>query len=103
MAIKHRLILARQLTPRIRRLAGRCLSEEDKRLHIKWSFWLTLGAHLFWPPLLAVSLVFFIGLGKECWDQFYGSGFCLLDMASNMAGIAAGTLLCAIVLHGILA
>lgn len=93
----------RRLLARIRGLVGRCLSEEDKRLHIKWSFWLTVGAHAFWPPVWAVTLVFFIGLGKECWDQFYGSGFCWLDMSSNMAGIAAGTALYAIVLHGLLA
>ncbi|OMG65218.1 hypothetical protein AUR61_009530 [Stutzerimonas balearica] len=69
---------------------------------MKWSFWLTLGAHVLLPPFLAITAVFFIGLAKECWDQLYGTGFCLLDMASNLAGIAAGTALCTLVMRGTL-
>ena len=79
-------------------LARRCVAEEDKRLHIKWSLWLTLGAHVFWPSLWAITLVFFIGLAKECWDEVYGTGFCMLDMASNLVGIVAGTALCTLVM-----
>lgn len=76
---------------------SRCLSalpvrlrEEDKRKHIAWSFWLTLLAMLFMPATPAIVLVFLIGLAKECWDQFYGSGFCLFDMLGNALGIAGG-------------
>ena len=76
---------------------SRCLSvlpvrlrEEDKRKHIAWSFWLMLLAMPFIPATQAIVLVFLIGLAKECWDQLYGSGFCLFDMLGNALGIAGG-------------
>ena len=66
------------------------LHEEDKRKHVAWSFWLLLLAGSFLSPWQAFVLVFLIGLGKECWDRFYGSGFCFYDMIGNMLGILAG-------------
>lgn len=66
------------------------LREEDKGRHMAWSFWLTLAALVLWPAPLAFFAVFLLGLGKECWDARYGSGFCMFDMAGNAIGIAAG-------------
>lgn len=79
----------------------RRLAEPDKRLHIRWSFWLTLCAHVLWPPLWAITTVFLIGLAKEFWDQRYGSGFCLVDLACNLVGILAAAVLCAILPQGV--
>lgn len=62
--------------------------EEDKQLHFKWSFWLTIWGLLLWPPSLAMSLVLIIGLLKELWDERYGSGFCSADFLFNLGGIA---------------
>ena len=66
------------------------LHEEDKRKHIAWSFGLTLLALVFMSNTQAFVLIFLIGLGKECWDHFYGSGFCLFDMLGNSIGIVGG-------------
>lgn len=79
------------------------LAEPDKRLHISWSFWLTLCAHILWPAAWAVGAVFLIGLAKEFWDQRYGSGFCLVDLACNLIGILAAAMLCAILPKGVFA
>ena len=62
------------------------LRENDKRLHMAWSFWLTLFALLLWPVPWAFSAVFIIGLAKECWDSRYGSGFCVFDLLANLMG-----------------
>lgn len=70
-----------------RRIADR-LAEPDKQLHIRWSFWLTLAAHILWPLAWAVAAVFALGLAKECWDHRHGSGFCFVDIACNLIGIA---------------
>jgi len=61
-------------------------TEEDKRLHMTWSFWLTLSALLFWPAIWAFTTVFLIGFAKECWDSRYGSGFCMFDLLANLMG-----------------
>ena len=63
------------------------LTEEDKRLHMTWSFWLTLSALLLWPAIWAFATVFLIGFAKECWDSRYGSGFCMFDLLANFVGI----------------
>ena len=62
------------------------MHEDDKRKHISWSFCLTLFALIIMPTLEALILVFLAGLAKECWDHFYGSGFCFFDMAGNFIG-----------------
>lgn len=64
------------------------MREEDKRKHVAWSFWLTLLALLFMPRLEAFVLVFLVGFVKECWDQLYGSGFCMFDITGNLIGIS---------------
>ena len=69
------------------------LKEEDKILHIKYSAGILLVLSLFLAILPALFLTFLIGLGKECWDHFYGSGFCLYDMLANIVGIGCSLLL----------
>lgn len=73
------------------------LKEEDKVKHIVWSFWMTLAALALWSAPLAFMTVFVLGLAKECWDSFYGSGFCWFDMTGNLLGSLAG-LLCGLFL-----
>ena len=68
------------------------LRQEDKIKHMVWSFWLTLAALLFWSAPVAFSVVFLLGLAKECWDSRYGSGFCWFDMTGNLLGSLAGLL-----------
>jgi len=77
------------------------LREEDKIKHMVWSFWLTWGALLLLAPVLALSAVFLLGLAKECWDKFYGSGFCFYDMTGNLVGSLAG-FFCASVVSSLL-
>jgi hypothetical protein len=74
------------------------LREEDKIKHMVWSFWLTLGALIVLSPALAFGAVFLLGLAKEWWDKYYGSGFCFYDITGNLIGSLAG-LLCAYVLR----
>ncbi|MBV0932315.1 hypothetical protein [Marinobacterium weihaiense] len=61
--------------------------EEDKRQHFGYSFVLLLLAAPWVPLAAAVTLVLLIGLLKEIWDHFWGSGFCWIDMAANVLGI----------------
>lgn len=85
------------------RQARRRLAEPDKRLHVQWSFWLTLAAHVLWPAAWAIGAVFLVGLAKECWDLRYGSGFCRVDLACNLIGIFAAAALCANLPKGVFA
>lgn len=73
------------------------MREADKRKHIAWSFWLTLAALVFMSNVEAFVAVFLIGLAKECWDHYYGSGFCLFDMVGNLLGSFTGLLLALLV------
>jgi hypothetical protein len=79
------------------------LLEEDKIKHMAWSFCLTLMALAVLSPVLAFGAVFLIGLAKECWDHFYGSGFCWFDMMGNLIGIAAALALGSLFIYGFLA
>lgn len=67
------------------------LLEHDKRKHLVVSLGLVLVCQsLGATPIVAASLTLLIGLGKEIWDHFYGSGFCWYDMLANMLGILCG-------------
>lgn len=63
------------------------LKEEDKVKHIAWSFWITAFAMIFLSAQASVLLAFLIGIAKEVWDHFFGSGFCWFDMLGNVVGI----------------
>ena len=73
------------------------LREEDKIKHMVWSFWMTLIALLVLSPVVAFGVVFLLGLAKEWWDKYYGSGFCFYDMTGNLIGSLIG-LLCGFLL-----
>lgn len=62
------------------------LREEDKRLHMVWSFWIMVAARFLWPAPWAFAAVFLLGLGKEFWDRRFGSGFCYFDILANILG-----------------
>jgi hypothetical protein len=62
------------------------LREEDKIKHIYWSFFMLLFALLFIPMPQALAVVMLLGLVKEIWDEYYGSGFCLFDITGNVLG-----------------
>jgi hypothetical protein len=62
------------------------LCEEDKHLHMIWSFWLLVAARLLWPAPWALAAVLLLGFAKECWDQRFGSGFCVFDILANLIG-----------------
>lgn len=78
------------------------LCEEDKIKHMVWSFCTTLIALGVMSTVLAFGTVFLLGLAKECWDKYYGSGFCFYDVTGNLIGILAG-LLCGFMLRHLLA
>lgn len=63
------------------------LHEEDKVKHFAVSFWLTVVANFQFSLVIAFFSVLFIGLLKEVWDHFYGSGFCFYDIFANCLGI----------------
>ena len=65
------------------------LREADKILHIKYSAAILLCLYLVFPIEVALVFTFFIGLAKECWDHYYGSGFCYYDMLGNVLGMFA--------------
>jgi len=67
--------------------------EYDKRQHFFYSLALMLVATLVLQIWGAALVVVLIGLAKECWDHYWGSGFCWLDMLANTMGIAAGSIL----------
>jgi hypothetical protein len=66
------------------------LREEDKIKHIYWSFFMLLFALLFVSMPQAMGVVMLLGLVKEIWDEYYGSGFCLFDMTGNLMGCMGG-------------
>jgi len=67
--------------------------EYDKRQHFFYSLVLMLAASVFLGAMPAALVVALIGLTKECWDHYWGSGYCWLDMLANLLGIVAGGLL----------
>ena len=68
------------------------LREEDKIKHMVWSFGMTIMALAVLSPVLAFGAVVLLGLAKEWWDKYFGSGFCFYDMTGNLIGSLAGLL-----------
>ena len=63
------------------------LSQHDKRQHIACSFLLYILALNLMPAGIALLIVFLIGVMKETWDKYYGTGFCYFDLIGNCIGI----------------
>jgi len=69
------------------------MTEPDKILHIQYSAGILLTSYIILPMMYAIIFTFLIGLLKECWDHYYGSGFCFYDMLANMIGILSSIFL----------
>ena len=73
------------------------LHQKDKQQHIVVSFGIMESNLIFLGLAQSVFLTFAIGIGKEVWDEYYGTGFCWYDIIGKTLGI-----LMAIVLHEII-
>lgn len=71
------------LIPRVSAL----LVQRDKQQHVVCSFLIYLIAVVAVPVGIALALTLFIGLLKEVWDKYFGTGFCYYDLLSNCIGV----------------
>lgn len=71
-------------------------AEPDKHQHFWASAYLTLAGLWLYPPEVAYAGVICVGLVKEIWDHFLGSGFCHHDILANLLGIGFVAILCEI-------
>lgn len=69
------------------------LNETDKRQHIMVSCVIMLISLLFLAVMSSFILTFAIGMAKEIWDKYYGSGFCWYDILANSLGIVLAIVL----------
>lgn len=63
------------------------LAQRDKQQHIVCSFAIYILFVSCSPVWLALVMTLLIGLAKEVWDKYYGSGFCYYDLLSNCIGV----------------
>jgi len=63
------------------------MAQRDKQKHVACSFGLYLLLLSFTALWFALVTTLLIGLAKEVWDKFFGSGFCYYDLLSNCIGI----------------
>jgi len=65
--------------------------ERDKQQHLALSYGLVVVFFFIVPSLpAAAACTLALGLCKEVWDTYYGSGFCWYDMLANALGTGAG-------------
>lgn len=69
------------------------LNETDKQQHIMASCVIMLISLLFMAVMPSFILTFAIGIAKEIWDKYYGSGFCWYDILANSLGIVLAIVL----------
>ena len=69
------------------------MREEDKQQHFLYSLGILLLSYCVFSLAFSLVVTLLIGLGKEIWDHYYGSGFCWWDLLANVLGIFAGLLL----------
>ena len=62
------------------------IKQDDKQKHIYICFLLAIATLPYLGVWFSALLTLSIGLSKECWDKYYGSGFCWYDMLANAAG-----------------
>jgi hypothetical protein len=67
--------------------------EEDKAQHIICAYMAMIGMQFFMPTGQAVLLVLFLGLLKEFWDLWIGTGICWYDVLANTLGATFALLL----------
>ena len=63
------------------------LAQPDKQQHVACSFVIYLAACVLVPVGVALTLTLLVGLAKEVWDKYYGTGFCYYDLLSNCIGV----------------
>jgi hypothetical protein len=61
--------------------------EKDKQQHFLYSFLIFVVLSSIFTPATSCALTLLIGLAKEVWDHYFGSGFCWYDMSANFVGI----------------
>ncbi len=61
--------------------------EEDKAQHIIVAYMTVVGLQFVMPMGQAAMAVLFIGLLKEFWDLWMGTGFCWYDVLANTLGV----------------
>lgn len=69
------------------------LREEDKQQHFLYSLVILLVSYSVLSLVWSLVVTLMVGLGKEIWDHYYGSGFCWWDLLANAVGIVVGLLL----------
>jgi VanZ family protein len=69
------------------------LTQTDKYQHILVSFVIMLTCFIFLSITLSLVLTLIVGIAKEVWDKYFGSGFCWYDMLANCIGIALASIL----------
>ena len=67
--------------------AHQSFGQRDKQKHFKVCLGLGLVSLPVMGLLNSIILISLIGLTKEAFDHFYGSGFCWYDLQANMAGL----------------
>jgi len=75
------------------RTLSHAIHQDDKHQHLWYScvILLILIPILGWHYSLIGTII--LGLAKEIWDHFCGSGFCWYDMLANVLGILLGLML----------
>ena len=63
------------------------LTQPDKYQHIIVSFMMMMVFFFFLSIPVSFVLTLVVGMVKEIWDKYYGSGFCWYDMLANFVGI----------------
>lgn len=66
--------------------------QEDKLYHIVAEFLITIAIGLFTNFLIGIVVALFIGILKEIYDHYFGSGFSWGDIIADLVGIGLGVL-----------
>lgn len=70
--------------------ALRCVYQHDRQQHFFVSCLLFFVLYFAFQDYKVVYLVLLVGLVKEIWDHYIGSGFCWWDMLANLIGAILG-------------
>lgn len=66
---------------------------DDKLLHFSFSCIILVGLSLFFSIITSILITILIGILKEVYDKYFGSGFDINDIWANLVGILFGTIL----------
>ena len=78
---------AQALCSRVLARSAVLASQPDKRQHVACSFAIYLSLSVIAPVGVALALTMLVGLAKEVWDEYFGTGFCYYDLLSNCVGV----------------